>query len=268
MLADCHMHTALCGHAAGTPRQYVRQALRQGLDLITFTCHAPMEAEHIFHGRGIRMAMADLPRYYEMVADARQLGREHGLEVLCGIEAEYYPDESLLEDLWKRLQAEPFDFVLGSLHHQLNGFRQWLLRQGSAREIAAAYFDLVTRAIHTGRYDSIAHPDLIRIYGTIPPFDPGEQEVPIRRMLAAAAETGTCLEVNTSGLIKELFEVHPAPDILIWAQAEGVELTLGSDSHRPEQVGQHFGEALELLRAIGFNQLHYFRGRKKIAYPI
>ncbi len=57
MLIDSHMHTFLCGHAVGTPTDYVREAARRGLGLITFTCHAPMENETIFRGRGIRMAI-------------------------------------------------------------------------------------------------------------------------------------------------------------------------------------------------------------------
>lgn len=268
MIADCHMHTKLCGHAYGTPRQYVDRAVREGLDLITFTCHAPMEDEAIFHGRGIRMSLQEETVYRDMVSEAREYGATRGVEVLCGIEAEYYPDESVLHGLWSRLEERPFDFVLGSLHHQLSGFRQWLHSLGPAEKIATAYFDLVTQAIRSGRYDSIAHPDLIRIYGTIPPFQPAEQEAAIRRMLAAAGGTGTCLEVNTSGLSKELFEIHPAVEILIWAKAEGVDLTLGSDAHLPEQVGQHFAKARELLRSIGFDKLHYFRQRQKIAYPI
>ena len=265
MLVDCHMHTYLCGHAVGYPSDYVRAAAERGVGMITFTCHTPMENERIFRGRGIRMAMEELPEYRDLIAEAAHLGREVGVEVRYGIEAEYYPDECELHGLWALLETEPFDFVLGSLHHQLPGFRAWLLAQGNPEEIATAYFQQAARALRTKRYDSIAHPDLIRIYGTIPPFEPETQEGPIRAMLEAAVESDTCLEVNTSGLSKQLYEVHPAPTILRWAAELGVKLTLGSDSHHPDQVAQHFPEVIALLKDCGFTSVHHFKGRKRNA---
>ena len=43
-LFDSHMHTPLCGHATGTPREYAQAALDAGLDGVCFTDHAPMPA--------------------------------------------------------------------------------------------------------------------------------------------------------------------------------------------------------------------------------
>lgn len=268
MLADCHMHTVLCGHAFGEPREYVRAAADKGIDLVTFTCHVPMRDTESFSGEGIRMAIEELPLYRELVADAREYGASIGVEVLYGIEGEYFPEESKLTEQWQLLETEPFDFVLCSLHHQLPVFRRWLQQFGAPEAIAEVYFEQVTKAAQTGKYDSIAHPDLIRIYNTIPPFEPETQERAIKKMLAAVAASNTCLEVNTSGLIKQIFELHPAPSILAWAAELQVPLTLGSDSHRPEHVGQHFPEVLELLRSLGFDELHYFRQRQRIAYAI
>ena len=262
------MHTYLCGHAIGEPADYVRAAASRGIDLITFTCHVPMSDEDSFSGEGIRMRYDDLPRYRDLVAEARAVGEGEGVEVLYGIEGEYFPEESRLTEQWQLLEQESFDFVLCSLHHQLPCFREWLYRLGSAEAIAAAYFGLVAQAAKTGKYDSIAHPDLIRIYNTIPPFAPETQEKAIREMLAVVAESNTCLEVNTSGLSKQIYELHPAPAILAWAAEAGVKLTLGSDSHCQEQVGQHFPEVLDLLSQLGFEKLHYYRGRKRFDYAI
>ncbi len=87
-------------------------------------------------------------------------------------------------------------------------------------------------------------------------------------MLAAAVESDTCLEVNTSGLIKELHQVHPAPTILSWAAEMGAKLTLGSDSHQATQVGQRFRDILPLLQRLGFNEIHGFRQRKRFSVAI
>jgi len=264
VIVDCHIHTYLCGHAMGHPSDYVRAAAERGVGMMTFTCHAPMENEAIFRGQGIRMSIEELPEYRDLVAEAAHLGRELGVEVRYGIEGEYYPDERELHGFWDLIETEPFDFVLGSLHHQLPGFRAWLLAQGGPEEIATAYFQQVARALRTKRYDSIAHPDLIRIYGTIPPFEPETLEGPIRAMLEAAVESDTCLEVNTSGLIKQLYEVHPAPTILRWASELGVKLTLGSDSHHSDHVAQKFPDVIAMLKDLGFRNVHHFKARHRI----
>lgn len=198
------MHTFLCGHAKGEPEEYVRQAAELGIDLITITDHIPMLREDLFRGRGVRMAMDEVPRYRELVDRAKKEGERLGVEVRYGIEAEYFPDENELHDMWDFIEAEPFDFVIGSLHHQLPGFRDWLMDQGGPIDIANAYFRLAAKAIATGKYDTLAHPDLIQIYGTIPPFDPHLTEASIRQMLEAAVAHDMCLEVNTSGLTKEI----------------------------------------------------------------
>lgn len=270
-VADCHMHTPLCGHAVGEPRDYVRAARAHGLSAITFTCHIPMDSG-LFGARRVRMAPADLPRYRELIADARAVGDEEGVTVLYGIEAEVFPEDKALAAMRQLLADEPFDFVLGSLHHQLPIYQSYLdLQVGrDVTRIVDTYFANLATGVATGLYDSIAHPDLIRIYGTIPlgAFDPKAHEASIRAFLQAAVAHDVCLEVNTSGLTKEAFEVHPDPLILHWAHEEGVRLTLGSDSHQPASVGQHFGDVMALLRTTGFREAHYFRQRQRIAYPL
>ena len=76
------------------------------------------------------------------------------------------------------------------------------------------------------------------------------------------------MEVNTSGLIKGVYEVHPDPLILDWAAPMGVNLTIGSDAHDPTSVGQLFGDVLPMLKSKGFEKLHYHCEGKRVAVPI
>ena len=265
MIVDCHMHTPLCGHATGHPREYVRAAARQGIGLITFTCHVPTGRHEIFRGAGIRMSEEDLPEYSQLIAEAADEGRKCGVEVLRGIEAEVYPDPEALQQMDRVLGEGDFDFVLGSLHHPLPGYRAWLREQGLTRDeaIVDTYFRHLAEGARSGRYDSMSHPDVIRIYGTVQQFEPEEHEPTIRAFLQALVDSGTCMEVNTSGLIKGVYKLHPDPLILDWAAEMGVCMTLGSDSHAPSQVGQHFDTVLPLLKTKGFSKLYYFRKRMK-----
>lgn len=265
MLFDCHLHTPLCGHAIGEPEDYVLQAQRRGFGLLTFTCHIPLERPG-FGGPGVRMARRQLTDYLRAVERARVAGEARGVEVLTGIEAEIFPVADVMEEMDEVLQAHSFDFVLGSLHHQLEAYRQWLASNSilSDAAIVDTYFTHLAAAVRTGRYHSIAHPDVIRMYRTLRgPFRPAAHEGVIRDFLRAAAETGVCLEVNTSGLIKGDYIAHPDPLILDWAAEMGVGLTVGSDSHAPHMLGQYFAQTLPVLREKGFHQVHYFRGGRR-----
>jgi len=266
VIIDTHMHTPLCGHAVGEPTDYVEAAARQGIELIAFTCHVPLKPDRVFGGKRIRMSEKQLPEYRNAVDEAREFGRELGVEVLWGIEAEVFPDPEAIARMRELIEAEKFDFVLGSLHHHLVGYRDWLDREGIVKDedVIRTYFRQLKEGVRSGIYDSIAHPDVIRIYGTVEPFPPEMYETEISEFLDVLVEEDHCMEVNTSGLIKGVFEVHPAPVVLDWAAEKGVKLTMGSDAHSPDQVGQHFRPVRDLLRRKGFDKLHYFRDRNRV----
>jgi histidinol-phosphatase (PHP family) len=264
MRVDSHMHTPLCGHAVGEPIEYATMAAERGLDLITITCHIPMRWE-AFGQAGIRMPREELDDYVALVHRTAEQAAPLGVEVLCGIEAEVYPDEAELEPMDEILANYDFDFVLGSLHAQCRSYIEWLAKNKVKTDAMKidSYFRHLKDGAQSGRYDSMSHPDVIRTYGVVNHFNPAEHEEVIRDFLQAVVDEDMCMEVNTSGLTKGDFEVHPDPLILDWASEMGVKLTIGSDSHRPGSVGQFFDTIQPMLRDKGFKDLHYFRGRQR-----
>ena len=96
MRVDSHMHTPFCGHAIGEPIEYAMVAAEKGIDVITMTCHIPMEWE-AFGQAGIRMQREELDDYVALVHETAREAAPLGVEVLCGIEAEVFPDEAELE---------------------------------------------------------------------------------------------------------------------------------------------------------------------------
>ncbi len=260
------MHTPLCGHAFGEPVDYVDAAASRGISLVTFTCHIPM-SKHGFGQSGIRMQQFEIPVYRDLVAEAREYGEKIGVEVLYGIEAEVFPDESIMKEMDEILEQENFDFILGSLHHMMPVYQKWFAEHNfdSDAEKVAAYFQTCANGAATGRYHSLSHPDVIRIYGTLKNrFEPTEHEAVIKNFLDAVADCGTCLEINTSGLIKGDFVVHPDPLIMQWALERDIPFTIGSDSHAPDMVGQYFEEVIARFKTMGLDRLHYFKAGKRV----
>lgn len=268
---DSHMHTPLCGHAFGEPIEFVEAAAGRGLQRITFTCHMPFD-EPSFGGARMRMQEADLPRYLEMVGQARARGEELGVEVLTGVEGEIFPDPAVQEAIGAVLQREPFDFILGSMHHHTAAFHEYLDFKGHSGNddaIVEAYFQALAAAPATGLFHSLSHPDVIRLYGTIEgPFEPARHEAVIREAIQAAVDHDVCWEINTSGRIKGDFVEHPDPLIRKWALEMGLSFTIGSDAHLPNAVGQHFDEVIAAAQAEGLDALHYFRAGERIRVPL
>ena len=67
-LSDYHVHTPLCHHAEGWPTEFAQRALELGLGELGFADHNPMPEQL----DSWRMAIDDLPRYIETVAEARR----------------------------------------------------------------------------------------------------------------------------------------------------------------------------------------------------
>ena len=265
MHVDSHMHTPLCGHASGNPIEYAQCAAEAGIDVITFTCHIPMEWE-AFGQAGTRMRYDQIEEYRKLVHDAAEEAKSLGVEVLCGIEAEVYPDEAHMKPMDEILKGYQWDFVLGSLHAHCQSYISWLNdnKIEDDEERINYYFRHLRDGVLSGRYDSMSHPDVIRTYGVVSHFHPIYYETVIRDFLQAVVDQDICIEVNTSGLIKGAYEVHPDPLILDWASEMGLKLTIGSDSHMPKTVGRFFNLVQPMLLNKGFKDLYFFRDRKRI----
>ncbi len=207
------------------------------------------------------MNIRQFPTYKSLIERAQIYGESRGVEVLFGIEAEVFPNAEKLESMKAVLATEQFDFILGSLHHQLPIFRRWLSEQNhnTDQDKIDAYFSALAEGAASGLYNSMSHPDVIRIYGTIDSFEPEDHEATISNFLRTLVKHDVHMEVNTSGLTKGVYKIHPDPIILGWAQKLGVRLTIGSDSHNPKQVGQYFTQAFKLLDDIGFEHISYFK---------
>ncbi len=264
---DSHVHTPLCGHASGDPVEYVRAAAERGITILGFACHCPMTSDE-FGGPRIRMGFDQIGEYRRIVRDAADLGQTLGVEVLCGIEAEYFPEPTELVAMDAMLAREPFDFVLGSVHPHLAIYKRWFAEHGIDNDAQRqrVFWRHLAEAARCGRYDAITHPDVVRCHGTIEHYDPHAHEDDIAAFCDALDEAGLCMEINTSGLFRPFGMVHPHPLILRHAAERQLPLVIGSDAHQPDRVGSGYDQVEPLLIEHGWSSMHVFRRRRH--YPV
>ncbi len=264
MLPDYHWHTSRCGHAAGDMAEYVAQARKRGLKEVGFADHVPMywlpEGER---DPDLAMAEDELSCYVQEVLRLREENPD--INICLGLEADFIPGwEQPLKEI---LLSYPFDYVIGSVHY-IDGWGfdnpglVYEYENRNINEIYEIYFDQFCWAARSGIFDIIAHPDLIKKFGYRP------DRLPLELYRSAAlilAESGVCLEVNTAGLRAPVGEIYPAREFLSECRKKGIPVTTGSDAHKPEQVGQGFDLALDLLRDAGYREISLFKQRVRIA---
>jgi histidinol-phosphatase (PHP family) len=244
---DYHTHTARCGHATGEPVEYVRAAEQSGLAGIGIADHLPLLPDP---DPELSMSPGDLEHY---VTDVQSLKEEFPGYVLLGIEADYRPQT--VAEVSSLLDAYPFDYVIGSVHHLGTwGFddpRQMdEYEERDIDEVWIEYFELVGDAAESGLFTILGHLDLVKKFGYRPTR---VLALELDRLVDRIARSGVLVEVNTAGLHKPAAEAYPTVDILRRLYAMDVAITFGSDAHRPEEVGRDFDQAVELARTAGYS---------------
>lgn len=262
-LADYHTHTPLCGHAEGSPDDFIRAAVRAGLSEIGFSDHAPLPP-------GLREGITMLPRqveeYLSLIDSAR--GRHGGaIAVKTAMEVDFPFHESLDR---RYLTDGRIDYLIGSCHF-IDGWgfdNPDNLPEFDRRDIDAVYadyFSIVSELIATGVFNIIGHFDLVKKFGHRARADHGEM---VRRIARACAARGVAIEINTSGLRKPVGEMYPSEPILSILFDEGVPLALGSDAHNPDEVAYEFALAAGTARKIGYRSISGFSKRKRYDIPL
>jgi histidinol-phosphatase (PHP family) len=257
-LIDYHLHTERCGHATGSLEEYVNQAGELGLREIGFSDHFPML--HV-DDPSLAMALDELPLYVE---DVRRLqAGPRPLAIKLGIEVDFLPETR--DRIAGLLEPLAFDYVMGSVHY-VDGWgfddpRYVLGYEGrDIFDLWERYFELLAQAAESGLFDIVAHPDLIKKFGYRPRQDvAGLYQDCLDRVAAA----GVAVEVSTAGLRKPVGEIYPEKRFLSMCRERDIAVTMGSDAHRPEEVGYAFADALALLRECGYERVATFTGRER-----
>jgi DNA polymerase (family X) len=195
---DLHMHTTLSdGHAS--VEEMAAAARELGYEYIAITDHSAS------HGFGDDVQPDALRRRTEGIRSLPELG----ITVLAGTETNVLPDGSLdyEDDVLEQL-----DWVIASLH---TSFRLSEKDQ-TARMLSAMNHPLV---------DAIGHPTGRLIERR------EAYALDLDRVIVAAVETGTFLEINANPDRRDLNDVYARA-----AAEAGVTLLIDSDAHWPETL--------------------------------
>lgn len=265
MYIDYHTHHARCGHAIGELEEYVKRGIEMGLDQIGLSDHMPLihvNPEEYYSE--VAMPMEELPRYVEECLALKERYKDQ-IDVRVGLEGDYI--EGYEQQIEKIIQAYPWDYVIGSVHFlgewDITDYRQTHGWEGKEPlQVYRQYYDAVQKAAESGLYDIMGHLDVIKRFGFGPGVEHAEEVIAIEKAaLAAVSRSGKAMELNASGLSKPCEEMFPSRRMLEEAIKLGIPLTLGSDAHQPQKLGEHLDTARSLLSELGVEQVATFQNR-------
>jgi len=256
---DAHLHTNL-SHDSDVPIDvHCASAVARGIPEIAITDHVD------FDPRAPDYSFASFATRERDVREAAARWADRGLRVRFGIEVSY---ESHFEaEIRDHLARRPYDYAIGSVHVMAyspyidDRVAGWVAGR-TFDEIVAPYFAEVEAAIRSELFDTIGHLDYVKKYlvGHVPPSAFAARPDVYEPLLRALVETGTALEVNSSGLRQPPGETYPAPPIVeLFRSLGGVRVTAGSDAHRAGSFAYGLGHAYAALAAAGFEELAFRR---------
>ena len=261
---DAHLHTDQSPDSNVPVDVYAALALERGITELAITDHVDFDRRDPAYDY---VAFSERER---VVRAAAERWAPRGVLIRFGAELTY--NQTWEADLRDHLRRHRYDYTIGSVHDWPDSpyipsrIGTWVTGR-SIDEVVAPYFDEIIAAARSGLFDTIGHLDVVKryLYPLVRPADLAARPELLDPALAAIAEAGVALEINTSGLRHRVAETYPAP----WALARyralgGVHAVTGSDAHRADWFASGLADGYRALTEAGFPSLAFRRGMDRV----
>jgi histidinol-phosphatase (PHP family) len=257
-MLDAHLHTHFSTDSEEDPKAYISEALKKGIQFLTFTDHVdllyPHEPKFEF----------DIGAYNKMFSELND-NYGHQLHLYKGVELGLMKTSIIDSELFVE-NLKP-DFVLCSLHtvdgedlYYGNYFKRY-----TALESLRHYFTTLRDIIDRFKdFNVIGHLDLPKRY------NPDLYKIPENQYMDLLDDIFDILrsrdqgiEINSSGL--RAAHKRPYPDFEIishYIHRGGKIITFGSDSHSADTLGEGFDLVKSFLLSKNIDELYVFKNMK------
>lgn len=253
-LSDYHLHSTYSFDANQSIESIIIKAISMELNEICLTEHISFDHQDIsynfFDFEDYRNQIQRLSAKY-----SEKINIKKGLEI-----GEYhlYKDE-----FDKYFKENNLDFIIGSIHNINGKGLRTNITENGIKSTYENYFKEVIKFVQIGNFDVLGHLDLVQRYA----FEAGgvynfkDYEDYIYDILKILISRGKGIEINTSGLSNSL--LFPKLEILhMYKYLNGEILTVGSDAHISNRVGENISYVYDMLKNIGFKYVFTYDNRK------
>lgn len=268
---DMHTHTHNSHDGSCFAGDSAKSAKEKGISAIAITDHCDIQY-YIEHNVKKRISNS-----LKEAEEANKLFNGNP-EVLKGIEiGESICNEEYTKDI---LLKHNYDVIIGSVHEVKYRNYDYPYAQidfsafssEELNEFMHMYFDDVLKMLATLPCDIMAHLTcpLRYINGKYNRnISSRDYEKQIIEILEYIIKNSIAMEINTSGIGTAFNTLMPDEWIIKkYYEMGGYLITLGSDAHISENIGNGFSEAISFLKETGFKKCYYYKNRKAIAYDL
>ncbi len=259
---DYHVHSTVSFDGKAAARQQAAAAKQAGLREICFTDHVDYDPK-----ASVQTMIFD-PAAYSAAYDGLTVP---GLDIRLGMEFGLTTDN--LPQLREQLRRRRYDFILGSIHF-VDGLDVYFPEYWQGKTAFRAQRDFLEQTLACVRvhedFDVLAHLTFL----SKSPANPEKAPIPydahrplLDEILKELVTKDKGLELNTSGVDRQVGFLPGREYFVRFRELGGRIVTVGSDAHTADRVGQYCGDACGILKEI-FGYVCTFRDRKPIFHDL
>ena len=259
---DYHMHSKVSFDGKEEPEAMVRSAEKMGLKEICFTDHID------FDSRAEKQIMTFETEDYNAAYDHLTSDK---VKVRRGLEYGMVADRP--EKMAQALARRSFDFVIGSVHF-VDGYDVYFPPYWEGKTIEQAerrYLEEILACINNhDDFDVLGHLTYISKAWNNPTNRPVEYSryAPlVDEIFKALIRKDKGIEVNTSGMGRSGVYLPSREYVQRFYDLGGKIVTVGSDAHTADRVGEHCADAARMVADI-FGYVCTFENRQPIFHKI
>ena len=256
MYYDMHVHSDFSTDSTLEMESGVRQAISLGLSGISFTDHLDIDFtgfENEFH--------YDFNEYFSKVNSLKDK-YSNKIDILSAVEIGFQPH--VKEETLSMIKGFEFDYIIGSTHlikKQDPYYPEFFDNRPDKNSFYNEYLnELYSNLLLFSdlSFNTLGHLDYVARY--VPYEDKtlyyNYHSDIIDTILKFIINKGVAFEINTSTYLKATFDVNI---LKRYKELGGNLITIGSDAHKCEAIGQNFKYYADLLYSMGFKHLNYFK---------
>lgn len=257
-IVDLHTHSIFSFDGNDSCDALCKSAVKKGIRILAITDHCDIDGKDMNVDELCSSQITEISKMQKKYKE--NLCVFKGLEIGQGI----YRKE-LTEKVYNTYD---YDFVLGSLHNLENMEDFYFLDYSSfdVYELLTEYFEGLLELSDWNTFDSLAHltyPLRYIVAREKLKVDMSRFKDIIDSIFENLVKNKKALEINTSGLFMDMQDTLPNISFVKrFKEIGGEYITVGSDSHYAEKVGQGIDAGMRIAYDSGFRNVTIFKNHQ------
>lgn len=252
---DYHLHSKFSFDSQESIEKIYIKAEEEGLKEICLTEHFSMNKNNVSYG------FLDFQKYFEEI-NGYNSQKSESVKIKVGLEIG--EGHLKINEIDEYLKDKKIDFIIGSIHRINDIGIVKYIEMNNIKKVYEDYFLELYKLADKGEYDVLGHMDLVQRYSwnEYDKYNYISYLDLIDNILKKVIDRGKGIEINTS-ILKKHNDFMPKFEIIKRYKDLGGEIiTVGSDAHKCDRVGEGISLTYELLREVGFKYVTRYDKRK------